>query len=117
MKLTLDISNRLLRRGQQAQYRAAVRLHNDFEYRFHSLSILHRAYTCQGILTPGLQARVAEGVSTGDVGSCSGRCLEQVLPKWTWAEASRFGCVSGYPWSWMQSQRKRVNGEVRSKTI
>src|SRR6266581_2641655 len=29
--------------------RAAVRLHNDIEYRFHSLDILHRAYTCQGI--------------------------------------------------------------------
>src|SRR6266478_7990026 len=48
-KLTLDLSHRLLGRDQEAQYRTAVRLGNDFEHRFHSLSILHRAYTCQGI--------------------------------------------------------------------
>jgi hypothetical protein len=39
----------LLGRAQKAQYRPPVRLRNDFEYRFHSLNILHRAYTCQGI--------------------------------------------------------------------
>src|SRR5712692_5686804 len=48
-KLTLDLSHRLLGRNQEAQYRTAVRLGNDFEHRFHSLSILHSAYTCQGI--------------------------------------------------------------------
>ncbi len=40
-KLTLDLPDRLLRRDQKAQYRAAVRLRNDFEHRFHSLYILH----------------------------------------------------------------------------
>jgi hypothetical protein len=35
-KLTLDLSDRLLGRDQQAQYRAAVWLGNDFEDRFHS---------------------------------------------------------------------------------
>jgi len=39
-KLALDLSNRLLRRDQQAQYGAAVRLRNDFENRFHLLNIL-----------------------------------------------------------------------------
>ena len=34
-KLTLDLSNRLLGRDQEAQYRAAARLRNDFEDRFH----------------------------------------------------------------------------------
>jgi hypothetical protein len=48
-KLALDLSHRLLGRDQKAQYRAAVRLRNDFENRFHSLDILHRAYTCQCI--------------------------------------------------------------------
>ena len=48
-KLTLDLSDRLFRRDQEAQDRAAVRLRNDFEHRFHSLNILYRAYTCQGI--------------------------------------------------------------------
>src|SRR6266699_664522 len=33
----------------------AVRLRNDCERRFHSLSILHRAYTCQGIYKQGGQ--------------------------------------------------------------
>src|SRR5229473_4802700 len=50
-KLTLDLSHRLLGRNQEAQYRTAVRLRNDFEHRFHSLSIRHRAYTCQGIFS------------------------------------------------------------------
>src|SRR5262249_22278577 len=50
-KLTLDLSHRLSGRDQKAQYRAAVRLRNDFEYRFHSLYILCRAYTCQGIFS------------------------------------------------------------------
>ena len=35
-KLTLDLSNRLLGRGEEAQYRAAVRLRNDFECRLHA---------------------------------------------------------------------------------
>jgi hypothetical protein len=48
-KLTFDLSHRLLGRDQEAQDRAAVRLRNDFEDRFHSLRILHGAYTCQGI--------------------------------------------------------------------
>ena len=60
-KLTLDLSNRPLRRDQEAQDRAAVRLRNDFEHRFHSLSIPQRAYTCQGIYRQGpAQATVAE---------------------------------------------------------
>src|SRR5271167_2723052 len=45
-QLTLDLSHRLLGRDQQAQYRPAVRLRNDFKYRFHALDIRHRAYTC-----------------------------------------------------------------------
>ena len=49
MELTLDLSHRLLGRDQEAQYRAAVRLRNDLEHRFHSLNILRIAYTCQGI--------------------------------------------------------------------
>jgi hypothetical protein len=48
-ELALNLSHRLLGQDQEAQYRAAVRLRNDFEYRLHSLRILHRAYTCQGI--------------------------------------------------------------------
>src|SRR4051794_37975937 len=52
-KLTLDLSDRLFRRNQQAQYRAPVRLRNDVEYRFHSLDIRHRAYACQGIQLHG----------------------------------------------------------------
>jgi len=38
-KLTLDLSHRMLCRDQQAQYRAPVRLRNDFEDRYHSLYI------------------------------------------------------------------------------
>jgi len=49
MKLALDLSHRLLRRDQQTQDRAAVRLRNDFENRFHSFYIPYKAYTCQGI--------------------------------------------------------------------
>ena len=48
-KLMLDLSHRLLGRGQEAQYRATVWLRNDFEGRSHSLYILYTAYTCQGI--------------------------------------------------------------------
>src|SRR5881397_920369 len=48
-KPTLDLSHRLLGRDQEAQDRAAVRLRNDCEHRFHALNILHRAYACQGI--------------------------------------------------------------------
>jgi hypothetical protein len=48
-KLPLDLSHRLFGRDQEAQYRTAVRLRNDFEYRFHPLQILQRAYACQGI--------------------------------------------------------------------
>ncbi len=36
-QLPLDLSNRSLRRDQETQYRAPVRLRNDFEYRFHPL--------------------------------------------------------------------------------
>jgi hypothetical protein len=38
-----------LGRDQEAQYRAAVRLRNDFEYGFHVLYIRLIVYTCQGI--------------------------------------------------------------------
>src|SRR5882672_4433546 len=48
-KPTLDLSHRLLGRDQEAQYRAAVRLRNDCEHRFHALDILDGAYACQGI--------------------------------------------------------------------
>lgn len=48
-QLTLDLSHRLLRRSQQAQNGAAVRLGNDFKGGFHSLYIPNMAYTCQGI--------------------------------------------------------------------
>src|SRR5204862_749524 len=51
----LDLSHRLLGQDQEAQDRAAVRLRDDGERRFHALSIRHRAYTCQGIYRgPGL---------------------------------------------------------------
>src|SRR5438034_8484370 len=52
-KLALDLSHRLLGRDQEAQYRAAARLRNDFEYRLHSSYILYYAYTCQGIFSQG----------------------------------------------------------------
>src|SRR6476660_1721202 len=48
-ELAFDLSHRLLRRDQEAQYRAAVRLRNDFEYGFHFFYILKMEYTCQGI--------------------------------------------------------------------
>src|SRR6267143_7023558 len=48
-KPALDLSNRPLRRDQEAQDRAAVRLGNDLEDRSHAVDILHRAYVCQGI--------------------------------------------------------------------
>jgi hypothetical protein len=58
-KLTLDLSDRLLRRDQEAQYGAAVGLRNDFEDRFHCLDILYGAYTCQGILWTTRSLRTA----------------------------------------------------------
>jgi hypothetical protein len=39
----------LLRGDQEAQDRPAVWLCDDFERAFHSLNILCRVYTCQGI--------------------------------------------------------------------
>src|SRR2546426_512425 len=45
----LDLSHRLLGQDQEAQDRAAVRLGDDGERRFHALSIRHMAYTYQGI--------------------------------------------------------------------
>ena len=50
-ELALDLPNRLFRRDQEAQYRAAVRLRDDFEDRFHPVDIPHGAYACQGIYT------------------------------------------------------------------
>src|SRR5271165_4804423 len=47
-KLTLNLSNRLLGRDQEAEYGAAVRLGNDFEGGLHVLYILQIAYTCKG---------------------------------------------------------------------
>jgi hypothetical protein len=48
-KLTLDLSNGLLGGDEQAQYRASVRLGNDFKNGFHTLFIPQHVYTCQGI--------------------------------------------------------------------
>src|SRR6202042_230361 len=48
-QVTLDLADRLLRSGQQAQDRAAVWLGNDFEYRFHVQYIPYKEYTCQDI--------------------------------------------------------------------
>src|SRR5262249_34577484 len=48
LELTLDLSNRLLGRGQETQDRASVRLRDDVEHGFHAPNILHGAYTCQG---------------------------------------------------------------------
>jgi len=48
-KLTFDFSDRLFGRHQETQDRSAVRLRNDFEYRFHLLYIPHTAYSCQGM--------------------------------------------------------------------
>ena len=47
-ELTLDLAHRLFGRDEQAQYRAAVRLGDDVEHRFHSTYILIREYACQG---------------------------------------------------------------------
>ena len=58
-KPTLDFSHRLLGRDQEAQDRAAVRLREDCERRFHALSIRHRAYTCQGIYGATAQGVIA----------------------------------------------------------
>src|SRR5437764_3941389 len=48
-KATLDLPNRLLGRDQEPQYRPAIRLGDDFEYRCHPPNILGGAYACQGI--------------------------------------------------------------------
>lgn len=48
-QLTLDRSNRLLRRHQQAQYCAPVWFGDDFEDGFHALDIPHVVYARQGI--------------------------------------------------------------------
>ena len=45
----LDLAHRLLRRDEQTQDRAPVRLRDDFEHRFHSLRILYGEYACKGI--------------------------------------------------------------------
>src|SRR5579863_4875795 len=66
-KPALDLSDRLLRRDQQAQDRAAVRLRNDVEHRFHSLDIPHRAYTCQGIYKQDSEARFILGESWSEL--------------------------------------------------
>src|SRR3989442_14562616 len=55
----LDLSHRLLGQDQEAQDRAAVRLRDDGERRFHGLSILSRAYTCQGIYGATAQGVIA----------------------------------------------------------
>src|SRR5262249_30169323 len=51
----LDLAHRQLGQDQQAQDRAPVRLGDDGEGRFHGHSILHMAYTCQGILKSQIQ--------------------------------------------------------------
>src|SRR3954468_16529067 len=51
IELPLDVSHRLFRRDQEAQYRAPVRLGDDVEPRFHALDIRRTAYACQGIYT------------------------------------------------------------------
>src|SRR5205814_4163872 len=48
-KATLNLPNRLFGRGQESQYRPAIRLGDDFEYRSHPPNILDGAYACQGI--------------------------------------------------------------------
>src|SRR4030081_3051115 len=49
-KLTLNLSHRLFGRHQQAQYRAPVRLRNDFEGRFHtSMYTLPSIYASRNI--------------------------------------------------------------------
>ena len=48
-KLTLDLADRLLRREQQAQNRAAVRLGDDFEDGLHASKMRQRSYACHSI--------------------------------------------------------------------
>src|SRR5215471_14165554 len=48
-QLALDLADRLLRRDQEAQYRAAVRLGDDVENGFHGPNMLYSEYACQGI--------------------------------------------------------------------
>ena len=45
----LDVADRALRRGEQAQDGAAVRLGDDGERRFHARYIPSTAYSCQGL--------------------------------------------------------------------
>src|ERR1700721_3140058 len=49
MQVTFDLTHRLLGADQQAQYRAAVRLRNDLEYRLHPFNILGGVCTCNSI--------------------------------------------------------------------
>jgi len=70
MKLTLNVSHRLLRQAEKAQYRAAVRLCNDIEYGFHGRYILYLAYTCQGIyedMSRRLQSPGGNALFIGDL--------------------------------------------------
>ena len=71
----------VLGRDQEAQYCAAVRLRNDSEHRFHSLGILHRAYTCQGIFSQGPRQRWPKWGSIASSRLCvtSGRLLRNTL--------------------------------------
>jgi hypothetical protein len=66
-KLTLNLSHRLLGGEQKAQDGAAVGLGNDFEDGFHSLHILYKVYTCQGIYRASARQRRAAVTGTGDV--------------------------------------------------
>ena len=73
-KLTLDLSHRLVGGSQKAQYRAAVRLRNDVEHRFHSPYKPLTAYTSQGIL----KAHGARFVSLARIQPCR----QAALKKW-----------------------------------
>src|SRR5579862_1379978 len=48
-ELTLDLTDGLLGRGEEAENGAAVRLGDDLECVFHASNILIHVYTCQGI--------------------------------------------------------------------
>src|SRR5262252_2053 len=48
-KPALDVADRLLRREEQAQNRAAVRLGDDVEDRLHAPTMRQGSYACQGI--------------------------------------------------------------------
>ena len=48
-ELSLDISDGLFGGDEETQYRAAVRLRDDLEYRSHAPNMPHKAYTSQGI--------------------------------------------------------------------